>query len=60
MKKMLEYRFNTTSDLDGHALGNLILISLLDVTGSLKESIAHLSKLLSIRHQVLPLLKIQI
>ena len=55
MKKMLEYRFNTTSDLDGHALGNLILISLLDVTGSLKESIAHLSKLLSIRHQVLPL-----
>ena len=36
IKKMLEYRFNTTSDLDGHALGNLILISLLNITGSLK------------------------
>ena len=31
IKNMLEYRFDTTSDLDGHALGNLILISLLNI-----------------------------
>ncbi len=55
IKKMLEYRFNTTSDLDGHALGNLILISLLNITGSLKESIAELCTLLDIKNKVLPL-----
>lgn len=55
IKNMLEYRFNTTSDLDGHALGNLILISLLNITGSLKESINELCILLDIKNKVLPL-----
>lgn len=55
IKDMLEYRFNTTSDLDGHALGNLILISLLNITGSLKESINELCSLLDIKNKVLPL-----
>ncbi len=55
IKKMMEYRFNTSSDLDGHALGNLILTAMLDITGSLKESIASLSKLLDVRHTVLPI-----
>ena len=34
IKKMMSYRFSTTSDLDGHALGNLILTAMLDITGS--------------------------
>lgn len=55
IKKMLEYRFQTSSDLNGHAVGNLILTSMLDITGSLKESIKHLSKLLDVRHTVLPI-----
>jgi uncharacterized cofD-like protein len=55
IKKMISYRFNTSSDLDGHALGNLILTAMLDITGSLKESINHLSKLLDVRHTVLPI-----
>ncbi len=55
IKEMLEYRFSTTSDLDGHAVGNLILTSLLDITGSLKDSIASLSKLLDVNHTVLPI-----
>lgn len=55
IKKMLSYRFNTSSDLDGHAVGNLILTSMLDITGSLKDSIACLSKLLDVRHTVLPI-----
>ena len=52
---MMEYRFKTSSDLNGHAVGNLILTSMLDITGSLKDSIKHLSKLLDVRHTVLPL-----
>lgn len=55
IKKMMEYRFKTSSDLDGHATGNLILTSLLDITGSLKESIAALCKLFDVRHTVLPI-----
>lgn len=55
IKDMMSYRFNTSSDLDGHALGNLILTAMLDITGSLKDSIKHLSKLLDVRHTVLPI-----
>ena len=52
---MLEYRFHTTSDLDGHALGNLILTSLLDITGSLKSAIEELSILLDVKSNIFPL-----
>ena len=55
IKNMMSYRFKTSSDLDGHAVGNLILTAMLDITGSLKESIAHLSKLLDVKHTVLPI-----
>ncbi len=55
IKKMLSYRFKTSSDLNGHALGNLILTAMLDITGSLKESISSLSKILDVRHTVLPI-----
>ena len=55
IKDMMSYRFKTSSDLDGHAVGNLILTAMLDITGSLKDSIAHLSKLLDVRHKVLPI-----
>ena len=54
IKEMMSYRFNTSSDLDGHAVGNLILTAMLDITGSLKDSIAYLSKILDVRHTVLP------
>ena len=55
IKELIEYRFNTSSDLDGHALGNLLLVGMLNMTGNLKESIAALAKLLDVRHTVLPL-----
>ena len=55
IKEMMEYRFTTSSDLNGHAVGNLILTSMLEITGSLKESIACLSKLLDVKHKVLPI-----
>lgn len=55
IKEMMEYRFNTSSDLDGHALGNLILTAMFDITGSLKESIASLSKILDVKQTILPI-----
>lgn len=55
IKKLIEYRFKTYSDLDGHTVGNLILVAMLNMTGNLKDSIAALAKLFDVRHTVLPL-----
>lgn len=55
IRDIMEYRLSTYSDLDGHALGNLILTSLLKETNSFKTSIEYLSKLLHVEHTVLPI-----
>lgn len=55
IKNIMEYRLSTYSELNGHALGNLILTSLLKETKSFKTSIEYLSKLLHVEHTVLPL-----
>ena len=55
IKSVMEYRFNTYSDLDGHPLGNLVLTAMLNKTSSLKTSIEYLSKILDVKHRVLPL-----
>ena len=55
VKNIMEYRMNTHSDLNGHAMGNLILTSFYKETGSLKKSIEYMSKLLRVEHTVLPL-----
>ena len=55
IKELLEYRFDTYSDLDGHPIGNLILTAALTKTGSLTKAIEYMSKLLDVKHTVLPL-----
>jgi len=55
IKDVMEYRLSASGELNGHALGNLVLTSLIKETGSLKTSIEYLSKLLSVKHKVLPL-----
>lgn len=55
IKELLQYRFDTYTDLDGHAIGNLILVGMYNITGSLKESIKVLSDFLNVRHKILPL-----
>lgn len=55
IKSIMEYRFDTYSDLNGHPIGNLILTGLQNQNNSLKTSIEYLSKLLDIKHKVLPL-----
>lgn len=54
-KDMVEYRFNTYSDLNGHALGNLMLTALYNQTNSLKKAIDQMAKLLDVKKKVLPL-----
>lgn len=54
IEELLEYRFNTYSDLDGHALGNLMLTAMYNITGSLSTSIDSLSKIFNLKGKILP------
>lgn len=54
-EKLLEYRFNTTSDLNGHTVGNLLLVALCNITGNMSDGIESLSKVLNLKGKVLPL-----
>lgn len=56
IKEVMEDRITVGHDKNNrHAIGNLILTSLFNKTGSLKESIDRLSQLLQVKHKVLPL-----
>lgn len=55
IEKILEYRFNTTSDLDGHTVGNLLLTATSNVTGNMSDGIESLGKILNLKGKVLPL-----
>lgn len=55
IEDLLQYRFNTYSDLDKHAMGNLMLTAMYNITGSLTKSLESLSKIFNIKGRVLPI-----
>ncbi len=55
VKSIMEYRLSTYSDLNNHAMGNLLLISYLKQTGSLEKSIENYSRLMRVKQTVLPI-----
>ncbi len=54
VEQLLQYRFKTNSYLNNHAMGNLLLVALFNITGNLTESLQSLSKILNIKGRVLP------
>lgn len=54
VEQLLQYRFKTNSDLNNHAMGNLMLTALYNITGDLTDSLEALSKILNIKGKVLP------
>lgn len=52
---LFNYRFKTTSDLDGHTVGNLLLTACSEITGNLSDGIEALSKVLNLKGKVVPL-----
>ena len=52
--KLFAYRFPHGRGLKGHNLGNLILLSLEDITGSFKKAVKEISRILNIKGQVFP------
>ena len=54
VEQLLQYRFNTSSDLNNHPMGNLMLAALYNITGDLTDSLEAFSKILNIKGKVLP------
>jgi len=53
--ELFNYRFHTTSDLDGHTVGNLLLTASSEITGNLSDGIEALSKIFNLKGKVVPL-----
>ena len=52
---LFNYRFHTTSDLDGHTVGNLLLTASSEITGNLSDGIEALSRVFNLKGKVVPL-----
>lgn len=52
--RVLQYRFGGTGDVEGHSLGNLILVALWEETGDLVAGLDRLGAVLGARGRVLP------
>ncbi|MFZ9987689.1 MAG: gluconeogenesis factor YvcK family protein [Candidatus Nanopelagicales bacterium] len=52
--RVLQHRFGGSGDVEGHALGNLILVALWEETGDLVAGLDRLGAVLGVRGRVLP------
>ncbi len=52
---LVNYRFKTNGNFDGHTVGNIILTALNDIYGSMSEGIKHITSILNLKGTVLPL-----
>lgn len=55
IEKLLNYRFSTTSDLNNHTVGNLLLTALANINGNMSDGIESLGKVLNLKGNVVPL-----
>lgn len=53
--KLVNYRFKTDGDFDGHTVGNIMLTALTDIYGSMSLGIKHIARILNLKGTVLPL-----
>ncbi len=57
LRKLFLYRFAKGEGLNGHSLGNLLLVALTDILGSELDAVKAASRILRIRGTVLPVTK---
>ena len=55
VENVLNYRFNTNSELNGHTVGNLLLTAITNITGNMSDGIEQIGKVLNLKGKVLPL-----
>ncbi|MBI4338646.1 MAG: YvcK family protein [Chloroflexi bacterium] len=54
MQKLMDYRFTTTGDLNGHSFGNMLIAALASIGGGFDKGIEMAGELLAIRGKVIP------
>ncbi|MEN6349169.1 MAG: YvcK family protein [Syntrophomonas sp.] len=54
MDKVFQHRFQQEGSLQGHNLGNLLLVALTEITGDFTSAIKEVSKVLAVRGKVIP------
>lgn len=54
MEKLLNYRFETDSELNNHTVGNLLLTAGANITGNLSDGISAISNVLNLKGKVIP------
>lgn len=60
MEQLFDYRFKQGEGLDGHSLGNLILVAMSQLTGSFHDAVSDINEVLQIRGKVLPVTDVPI
>ena len=55
VEELLNYRFKTTSDLNGHPVGNLLLTAVSNMTGNMSTGVKALGKLFNLKGRIIPL-----
>jgi len=55
VEKVLNYRFTTNSELNGHTVGNLLLTATTNISGNMSDGIEGLGSVLNLKGKVLPL-----
>lgn len=53
-EKLWNYRFEETSTLEGHTVGNLLLTAMIDINGNISSGMESLGKVLNLKGTVLP------
>lgn len=54
LEELFKYRFKGDGDLSGHALGNLLLTAMIEITGDVVSGVKNLSKVLNVKGKILP------
>lgn len=55
VEKVLNYRFETNSELNGHTVGNLLLTAITNISGNMSDGIEAIGNVLNLKGKVLPL-----
>ena len=55
VEKVLNYRFETNSELNGHTVGNLLLTAITNISGNMSDGIEAIGSILNLKGKVLPL-----
>ena len=54
LKELFQYRFESNSELNGHSFGNLFIMAMEKITGSIEEAIKESSKVLNVTGDLIP------